>query len=432
MAQQIIKPPPFRAPFNIGDSSEKGDTPADVVAKLNANFTDLYAGAANVVTPIGPIGSGVMTPIALNKMRVLLANAMLGTGGPQLVPMMGDSTMSGVGIGSGGGSLANDARLRSWPFALAKQLTKLGIPARIGSFFGDGNMTQFTALPLYDTRIGMGGGWVSNNFQIPGGFAVTFTNVGAGGFNNASSTMSFNPGTDQFDTITIFWGQRGGSATVNVDGGSPLTVANGLSAGLTTVALTSDLGASFPHASSFTVTKGTHTVNVVAQSGTTLDVYAIRCYDSTASYLDLMPVSASGATIGMMGGSGAGFGAGAYFGTYCPNALTLLNLTVNDEQSGTTPAAYLATLNAMLAFNPQPFALVMGPYVGGMGDVVNNGIVKNIISFSAAHNFPVIDYATRWINGATLLTGGDAVHPTLAGNGDIARYMAQVITGIYS
>jgi len=45
MAQQTINAPPFRAPFTTGDSGEKGDTPADLVAKLNANTTELYSKA---------------------------------------------------------------------------------------------------------------------------------------------------------------------------------------------------------------------------------------------------------------------------------------------------------------------------------------------------------------------------------------------------
>ena len=46
MAQQTLNAPPFRAAFNTGDSPEKGDTPADLVAKLQAMLTELY-GKAN-------------------------------------------------------------------------------------------------------------------------------------------------------------------------------------------------------------------------------------------------------------------------------------------------------------------------------------------------------------------------------------------------
>lgn len=45
MVQQTLNPPPFRAPFTTGDSSEKGDTPTDLVTKLQTMLTELYAKA---------------------------------------------------------------------------------------------------------------------------------------------------------------------------------------------------------------------------------------------------------------------------------------------------------------------------------------------------------------------------------------------------
>ena len=43
MAQQTLNAPPFRAAFNTGDASDKGDTPNDLVTKLQAMLTELYA-----------------------------------------------------------------------------------------------------------------------------------------------------------------------------------------------------------------------------------------------------------------------------------------------------------------------------------------------------------------------------------------------------
>jgi len=45
MAQQTLNPPPVRSPFTTGDSSEKGDTPNDLVTKLTTMLTELYAKA---------------------------------------------------------------------------------------------------------------------------------------------------------------------------------------------------------------------------------------------------------------------------------------------------------------------------------------------------------------------------------------------------
>lgn len=45
MAQQTLNAPPFRSPFTTGDASEKGDTPTDLVTKLQAMLTELYTKA---------------------------------------------------------------------------------------------------------------------------------------------------------------------------------------------------------------------------------------------------------------------------------------------------------------------------------------------------------------------------------------------------
>ena len=45
MAQQTLNAPPFRAAFQTGDATDKGDTPADLVNKLQANETELYGKA---------------------------------------------------------------------------------------------------------------------------------------------------------------------------------------------------------------------------------------------------------------------------------------------------------------------------------------------------------------------------------------------------
>lgn len=42
MAQQTLNAPPVRSPFTTGDSSEKGDTPNDLVTKLQAMLTEVY------------------------------------------------------------------------------------------------------------------------------------------------------------------------------------------------------------------------------------------------------------------------------------------------------------------------------------------------------------------------------------------------------
>lgn len=380
-------------------------------------------------------GYTAMNPTSLNGFRQIIGAVVSGTGGPQLIPMFGDSTMVGVGIGTGGGNLTG-AKARSWPLTLARLLTTKGIPTKINSFYSDGNIASGSVAnyTLYDPRVTFGAGWICGSAAIAGGFAFTFTNVGAGGFNNASSTLSFTP-TDAFDSFTIYWAQRGGTANVNIDGGAALTVASGLGAGGTLITIPGSPASFANMSSTFSVSRATHTVNIVVQSGTTVDVMGVRCFDSTLNYLDLFPMPSSGARISNFDNSTASFKDGKFTASWMPSVVAiLLNLTVNDIANSTTGAAYTAALADMKQFNGNgalPWLHLLGPYIAPMGDVTSNSIVQAITTYAASQgNQPVFDFSTRWRNGSTNLTGGDGIHPTWVGDSDIARYLANVIERI--
>jgi lysophospholipase L1-like esterase len=367
-------------------------------------------------------GASQLSPAQLNSFRKIFSQAINKTGGPILIPMFGDSTMAGVGIGTGGSQNMNGAWARSWPQTLTRMLANLGIPTQINSVFGDGNITQYVAYNAYNSQVVLGSGFVTNSLAIPGGFA--FTCSCGGGFNNASSTFSFTP-PNNIDSFYVFWGGRGGTATVNVDGGAALTVTSGLSAGLSTVTVPASF-VSFANAQSlFNVTAGAHTINVVVQSGTTTDIMGVRAFLSTGNYIDLMPVPASGAKIASFDNPTGTFRDGKYFVAYVPGIQEIIiDLTVNDIANGTTGASYTSSLTDMATFDGSNWVFMLGPYIAAMGTVGNNPIVQAINTYGAAHNQPTLDFATRWIGGATNLTGGDGIHPTFAGHGDIARYLA--------
>jgi lysophospholipase L1-like esterase len=365
-------------------------------------------------------GSSVLTPAVLNSYRVMFGNVGR-TAPPQLMAIFGDSTCVGVGIGTGGTSNLNGAQARSWPVQLAAELTALGYPAQINSVFAEGNISSSVSYNAYDPRVTLGASFVTNSLAIPGGFAFTNT----GGTPGAATTFSFTP-SNSIDSFYVFWGQRGGTANVNIDGGASLTVTSGLGAGGTLVTIPGSF-ASFANAQSFfSVGAGAHTINVVFQSGTTNDVMGVRAYLSTAKYLDIMPVCQSGAKISSFDNPTATFRDGKYFASYVPNIAMLdINLTVNDIASSTTGAAYTASLTDMKTFNPVPWMFMYGPYISAMGNPISgNSIVSAISTFAATNNYPTIDFSSRWIGGATNLTGGDNVHPTYAGASDIARFTA--------
>src|ERR1700730_18338230 len=151
----------------------------------------------------------------------------------------------------------------------------------------------------------------------------------------------------------------------------------------------------------------------------------VRAFLSTGNYIDLMPVPASGAKIASFDNPTGTFRDGKYFVAYVPGIQEIIiDLTVNDIANGTTGASYTSSLTDMATFDGSNWVFMLGPYIAAMGTVGNNPIVQAINTYGAAHNQPTLDFATRWIGGATNLTGGDGIHPTFAGHGDIARYLA--------
>lgn len=383
----------------------------------------------------------VLKPSVLAPLRKKLADVINGVSGPVRCAFVGDSTMSGFGIGSGGSGSANDARARMWPRTLARLLTSGGLPAKENSMIGEQGMTVYVPYGSYDTRCVIGGGWTTTGSTVvPGGFAFLFDNHNAGGFNNASSTLSFTP-TDAIDSFTVFYTQRGGTLNCNVDGGAALTVASGLGAGGTLVTLPGSYASFSNGFSTYTTTKAAHTINVVVQSGTTTEIIGIRAWDSTASYLDIMPLAKTGATIaiadsqtGFYSTHWTGYNVGANSGF----DILFMNMTVNDINGSTTYASYTASLNSLIptyvAANGNTIVVfIIGPWgiLNGNTPPPQIPVCQAIYDYAAAHNWPVIDMSYRWANGGQAnLTGGDNVHPTWSGGTDMAREVARQLLAL--
>jgi hypothetical protein len=394
-----------------------------------------------------------MNPVAMEHWQALVnqvgyAGAIKSTPIRVPVAILGDSTCVGHGTSQTDGGDGGAFQL-SWPVQVAQIMTAAGIPTQVNSVWGQSNLTSITAsgYALYNTAVSVGGGdnadWslASTNPLVAGGYPFRYTNGGSGGYNNAGSTFSFTP-PYAFDTFTVYNTQHGGTFNVNVDGGSALTVASGLGAGGTLVTVPSSFGSYINSESTYSVTHGTHTINVVIQSGTTTDVWGIDAFDSTISYVDLLPMCEYGAEISSFDNTSY-LGAPAYItDLYYSNSQKLqfiwANLTVNDIANGTTAASYLSSMNDLntkwkAGTGTISAGWMIGPWTNNMcagGGVPGEAVTAQILTTAPTFMFnsapmPVVDFASQWsCQAISLLMGGDGVHPTGAGATWIARTIA--------
>jgi len=323
-------------------------------------------------------------------------------------------------------------------------MTTAGIPTQVNSVFGQSNLTSITAsgYGLYNTAVSVGGGdnadWslANTNPTVAGGYPFRYTNAGSGGYNNAGSTFSFTP-PYAFDTFTVYNTQHGGTFNANVDGGAALTVASGEGAGGTLVTIPSSFGSFANSASTYTgISHGTHTINVVIQSGTTTDIWGIDASDSTISYVELIPFCSFGAEVSTFNDTTYN-GASSKLTDLITPKLSFIwaDLTVNDIANSTTAASYLSTMNALnttwkVGDGSIYAGWMIGPWINAMktgGGVPGEPVTAQILATAPTFLFgslptPVIDFASRWQNtNVSKLMGGDGVHPTISGATDIAR-----------
>jgi hypothetical protein len=371
----------------------------------------------------------VAPPSTLNAWRRAAAKVATG-GGRYRVAVIGDSTLAGYNAGTGTGG-AVGAYKANWLAWLTKYLNGV-FPTQNNSFFGEQNMSQYTSYSNYDPRVTFGPGWVTNSVtNTPTGGAFTFTNAAADGFNNASATLSFRP-DNPVDTFTLYYIQRDGSITVNVDGGAPLTVSAGLGVGGSTVTIPSGYSSFAQGWSTFSVPLGAHTINVVVQSGTTTDIWGIAASNSTASYIDLYQLGAAGQTVAGFNANTANY-QGHFLTGYLPIDAAWIDLTVNDVGNGTTLANYSTQMDNLISGGLLYFngglnvSLLTGPLTQQIGSApLTNPLIAWLMSYAAAKNYWFIDNMSRWRPLATAgagLTGGDNVHPTAAGHHDLGRAM---------
>lgn len=367
-------------------------------------------------------GNSVSNLTAQNtsKTRAGIARLRAATGTFR-VAMVGDSTT--VGFDSALSGYTN-AKVGSVLNRLATLLTAKGIAAQSDSFFGNGNVGgNATNYNAYNPLVTFPVAGFQPSGSLPGLGGQAFQCTTSGG------TLAFTP-VSAFDTIDVYYFQSGtaGSFAVNVDGGAALQTinANGTPTNLLKATVT---GASL----------ATHTVNIVASSGSPVFIVGIAVRASTVPRVELYNMGVAATTISSYESGSFPFNLLAQLPVVAPD-LTFINLTINDINTQvTTVAAYQAAMQLAItaALGSGDVILMIGnpgntaPWTAG---VIAPQYQAAIYALAQLNNLPVLDITQRWVSYAVtnpILPYGDAgagaVHPGPAGYADIALAMDQAL-----
>lgn len=361
-------------------------------------------GPAPSAATTNPYVSG-NTPPALPNWRKSLANVRAGIGRGRLCTL-GDSTTAGTGGGTGGAAFTA-AFQYSYTRELAQLMSK-NITVQDLSLFEDQNIYSYSA---YDTRYSAGSQWSGLQSSLAGNM---FTFLSGSG----SQTLSFTPG-GAFNTFTIWYYENSGfgSFTSNVDGGSSLGTVNTGGASQVVSSVT------------YTVTKGTHTINLVPGNDGNLYIMGFIVQDLSVSAIDIIQLGWGGSTVSSYMSNGQ-----AYYGVQLLSklapTLTTVCLTINDANQSTNLTTYATDLQTIIT---QCLALGDCVLVTGapsaatqVAPSVQAQYVAVYKSLAASNNIPIIDTHARWTSWE--VENGycpyyDSLHPGQCGYADFAEQL---------
>lgn len=371
-------------------------------------------GPTNSIVNLSVSGNGFSAP-QLNHWRAALARVSAGTGRGRLL-LVGDSTTTGAGAGTSGTTNLVGAFAKSRTTYLTKRLNDLGIPTSNNSFISDQNVTaQGVTLPSYDPRIAMGANWALGVDGTIGGRIIAYS---TGAVNN----FSFTP-VGAIDTFIVYWIRTTalGSCTANVDGGSSLgtITMGGVAASIQT--------------STFTVTKGTHTINLVPNNDGALYLLAIIAYDSTTPAIDIIQAGVYGATSANWNSTGQAWHPILMFPTLLAD-LTIDQLTINDSNGGTTPATYTTNMQAVITAELLSGDVILESGIPSNTTQATNGTLAAIIAalraLAVGNKLPFFDINARWTSYVVtnpIMPYFDLLHATTVGYADVGQMEANLL-----
>lgn len=292
-----------------------------------------------------------------------------------LVLCMGESTTSGVGVGTGANACIA-AKPLAYPDLLAQFLTASGLYASGSSFCNVNNLTAFCTLQQFDPRIAQGSGWVSNS-----------GNKGLSGdllFNNTTSNLlSFTP-ANKTDTFQLWHPKNVGQGTINVAVSGNLLSAINCNAALTYVSDTM----------SFAL--GANRWDMAAVSTAAVFPSCGIATNSTKKEVTVVNAGWGGGTMGNVADSQFAFSSLPAAKAMVPD-LTILCECINDWVAGTALATFNANLDAVIAGMQSvgsDVLFVKGPKTSAasIAYAVQNPYLAEIDKVCAKYRVPVLDF----------------------------------------
>lgn len=359
-----------------------------------------------------------MTAGRLPTWRRALGRAM--AGGRARILVLGDSTVVGAGAGTGGNTALDNARRASFPSALARAMSRLGVLAHNESLVGTQNMAGAgVAYDSFDPRVSPGPFVLQNS--------ANFLTAGGHLFRSAAGTLSFTPEVD-CDRFEVLYVRNGlaGSFDLAIDGGAPSSFSLAPGTSMQTAEIVAG-------------SVGRHTLTITASNGN-LYFAAIVVSNSEAGGVEVLQAGSWGDVSANFLLTTNVWSPANIYDDLAPD-LALIQLTINDINGGTSLKQHLANL-ADLADT-----------LGGLGaDVVlmtglqsnpsayprhGNGhsaaVYAAIAELAEARGLPLLDLAGRlgpYARADAELGMTDSAHGSAALYGDVGLWVARTLLSI--
>ena len=338
---------------------------------------------------------------ALGKMRNSSHNAKL--------LIFGDSTTAGYGATGAVGYLSG-GRAKNMPVRLAAEMNRSYEPANAHAIWGDNAITA-AVLPTFDSRIVIGSGWSVTNLTSIGGSSFSAS--------SATASLAFTPSATgcysaSIDTFVVWYAQVPGSGTFNwaIDAGGTTSVPTAGTASVQSVVIPAGSLAG-------------HTLNLNYVSGSAFYILGIQAYDSTVKQVEVWQAGYSAGTTAQFISTGQPWYMQQVVPTLAPD-LTIINLQINDVNTGVSLATYLANIQTIITYCLQSGDVILrSGYPTGISVSANTALANQqlyrdgLAALAATNGIPFDDLFGR-TNSAEIqqaVPGGamyvsDLIHPT--------------------
>lgn len=388
---------------------------ADVIAGSGSVGTSGSGGIAENHDTVA--GAGLIPP-QLAAWRSVMAAVKAGSRRARLL-VVGDSLTAGEQ--STGAAMGNNAHSLSYPVQMTPLF--LAAPAHQDSWFSNNNaLSDFDTLDQYDFRITLGSGWIADTANPTlAGYPI----IGPA----SSAVLAFTP-ANSVDNFTIWFETFPGSPqyTVNIGGASIGTLPMNAAAGI--------------GVANFSVSAGTHTINIVSNGTAGGKIFGCEAWLSTSQQIQVFTAGADSWTAGnWVQNNGNAFDPLAMAEFLAPD-LTLVCLGKNEQAQGISQTTFEANLRTLVAglLNAGSPVVIWGPPLSsstafGMSEAAQLAYETNMSNVAASLGctfYSLTQKRANWgsfaaANTAGFMFTGDDIHCTPAGYLDIAEALLGVI-----